>query len=368
MQITYICTDFPPIRNAGSVRNKFFIDKFIENGAKVHIFTSVNDQKYDITKIRSNVPYKKDHNLIRLIKEVIYSIELFFKILIRGKKSLYVITPPPFFVLFFSVLALKIRGFDYIVDVRDLYPEVYFVKGIIKRDSFLGKFLLSLESYSYKNAYKIFTVTEGIADYIESTYSIAATVLRNGYDSNIFFPRLAETSSFTVGFHGNMGKFQNIKLLDAVIKRINKSDLSIKFKIIGDGSNASCLDLKSYKNTVYIKSLSYKEIPNNISDLNIGLSFRTDDFISITSFPVKIFEYIGMEIPVISTPITEAGSLLEENQLGFQFSNNQLDEIVEKILEVKKTSSTSSSFENKYQFSRQIQFDVLHKSITGFFN
>ena len=69
-------------------------------------------------------------------------------------------------------------------------------------------------------------------------------------------------------------------------------------------------------------------------------------------FPVKIFEYIGAGLPVISTPKTDAGHFLEENELGYQFENEEVDAIINRIKLLKKEYHCTKPF---YDFSRENQ-------------
>jgi glycosyltransferase involved in cell wall biosynthesis len=361
----YICVDFPPKINAGSVRNSFFVDGLIGNHNSVIIFTNYKNIQYNISKINTNPGSNKDRNLIRVFREVVYGIELFFKIIFSKKCRHYIVTPPPFLLNIFSVLAIKLKGGTYTLDIRDLYPEVYFINGVIKRDSLLGRFLTFIEQWLYKNSSSIVTVTNGIKEnIIKRQPGLQVSLVRNGYDRKLFSP-LDENKKrkiFTVVFHGNLGRFQNINLLADVIKRINRVNSDVQFLVIGDGCNAEKIMNLKVNNLSYSSTIDHYHVARIIAECHLGLSFRTSDFISKASFPVKIFEYIGVGLPVLSTPKSEAGEVLEKFGFGFQFDNNNVDKIVDQILAIKNNFHIFNK-DLEGNFSRQNQFKLFYKSV-----
>jgi glycosyltransferase involved in cell wall biosynthesis len=61
--------------------------------------------------------------------------------------------------------------------------------------------------------------------------------------------------------------------------------------------------------------------------------------ISQDSFPVKVWEYIGLGIPSIVYPESEAGEFLSSRNCGVQLSSNKVDDIAEIILNIKSNNS-----------------------------
>lgn len=357
----YICTDFPPINNAGAVRNKFFIDDLLSKNNKIKIFTSVKNNKYDIKKISSHLPTNIDSNFVRLLKEFIYGIEIFIKIIISPSPDIYILSPPPFFITVISIVAIKLKGRNYILDIRDLYPDVYFANKILKQESLLGAILKKIEKWIYDNSKLIITVTDGITLKISNQCPNAnVKTVRNGFDSDLFIPANKQYDDFTLIFHGNLSRFQDVELLINIFKQINKIDNSIYFLVIGNGSKDILLKDLLIDNFTYIPTINYKEIPAIISKCHIGLSFRTNDVISRSSFPVKVFEYIGVGIPILVTPRSEGGDCIEKKKLGFQFESEDQDGIIRHILEIKKNYAMFCN-ENKSirdYFSRQKQAEL----------
>lgn len=332
--IGYITPDFKPTSNAASVRASDFIDGLKEK-YNVTVFTAIPNNDYVTISNISKLPSNKDKNIVRLIKEIIFGIEYFLRILFSKKRDVYILTSPQFFIAIFAFFAVKIKNPKKIIlDIRDIYPEVFFQHEIMKRDSIIGKVLIKIERYMYKNSNYIITVTEGLKKQIEP-FNKNVKVVRNGYDEKLFTMNTEKYDNFTLVFHGTMGKFQNIELLSEVIQYCDYNHSNLRFLVIGNGSKDYLIKNLQCKNLQYIENVEYSKIPNLISKAHLGLSFRTNDKISIESFPVKIFEYIGVGIPVIVTPISEAGNVVDKYRMGIE-SDNSLINITNNIIKIKE--------------------------------
>lgn len=358
--IGYIVFDFLPTPNAGAVRSSFIADELIDLGYNLFIFTSAKNLNYNIVSTRI-VPHpkKKDKNITRLIKEFLYGIGLFFTILFKKRMDIYIISTPPFFIAIFAFLASKIKNKNnLILDVRDIYPEVFFENKLISKNGFVGKILKKAEYFLYKNSKSIITVTNGLKELISlhNFNSENIILIRNGYDENLFYASKFKNKNFTIVFHGTLGKFQNIELLVELINYFNKTNQNIKFLVIGSGVKEILLRNIELNNFTYLDNIEYKDIPGVISKCHLGISLRTDDNIGKTAFPVKIFEYIGVAIPIINTPISESGRIIEENNFGLQ-SDNNIELVVKNIQKIINNydSFVSSILKKRSYYSRQYQ-------------
>jgi len=209
-----------------------------------------------------------------------------------------------------------------IIDVRDLYPDVYVNQGLISESSSIHKLLSYLEKSIYKRAFYILCATEGLErEIINRSNKNKVILLRNGY-ANFFKISSIKQNNFTVVFHGSLSKFQNIDLLIDIIKKINNLTQEIKFIIIGSGPKEIILKNLISDNLLFLGRLSNEETAYIVNKCHLGISLRDDSKISIDSFPVKLYEYIGAGIPSIATPISEGGRILEKLKIGFNLDNN----------------------------------------------
>ena len=327
MKILYFTPYFSPQTEAAATRAYWFVKTLKEAGHNVRLLSG--------EKLRFQLASNKASALKRLIWENFLGIELFLTVF-RSSRKLVILSSPPFFTVIWGAFACVLSKKDYILDVRDLYPEVLFETGLIKEQSLAGRILKFLIKKLYLRASKVITVTEGLCHMI-SDYGVAKPeLIMNGFDPELFYPgKLSEKyEKFTLVFHGNLGRVQNIETLLKLATELEKY-LEIQILIAGEGLKADQITKAKRKNIEYLGALPLKKISELLRKSHVGLSFRTDDKIGKEAFPVKVFEYFGSGIPTIMTPMGEAGDIIEKLGIGKQFHNDQIDEIVKAILDFK---------------------------------
>lgn len=344
MKVLYFTPFYPPQGEAAATRAYWFVKVLKEAG---HTVSVLNASDFSF-RVASN----KDRALKRLIRENLTGIELFFKIL-TSRHDILVLSSPPFFSVIWGAFAAILSKQKYILDVRDLYPEIFFELGMIKKESTFGIFAQKITRFMYKRAQGVMTVTQGLCNEIEEYQVIKPSLVMNGYDSDLFFPGSLKEKfeKFTLVFHGTLGKVQNINTLLKLAKELE--DENIDIVIAGEGPKAQEIVEANMKNIRFLGNIPYSEIPSLLRKCHLGLSFRTDDKIGKEAFPVKVFEYVGCGIPVILAPKGEAGSMIEGLQLGLEFDNSQIWEMKKAILELKEEGNFNSK--SSAQFTRETQ-------------
>ena len=189
MSIKIITAHYLPKINAGSIRLKSFVKSW-KKKCDIEILTennkTIEEEKYierTFTKLASN----NQTFLYRIVFEIIFSIEVFIRLLFSKDDDLYFVSSPPFLLAVSVFMVSKIKKNEYILDVRDLYPEILFNLNIIKRNGILANILLYFEKTIYNNALTISTVTNGLLKHIsKKTDNKNIYLIRNGYDKDLF--------------------------------------------------------------------------------------------------------------------------------------------------------------------------------------
>ena len=340
------------IVNAINNTNKFDIKIYsTKQGNKREIYPS------SITF--SSPPSNKNSLVLRLLTEIMLGIELSIR-LAFNKHDLIFASSPPFLMTLFCIAIAKIKRVPYIIDIRDLYPDVYFSAGILSEENIFGVFFRNLELKLYSKAFIVTTVTKSYVDHIKNINRMENNVLllRNGYSKNVIQEVEHKYNTFTLIYHGNLGKFQDVELLLRLAERLAKFDSDIEILIIGSGGKDHLIRSSYLENIKYYGQLEMEDVYSMIPKAHLGLSFRTDDKVSRGAFPVKIYEYIAFGIPIIATPISEAGEFVEKNIIGYQYSPNQIDDIFSTIIDLKENINNLQRLsENtraiKYKLSRE---------------
>ena len=173
---------------------------------------------------------------------------------------------------------------------------------------------------------KVTLTTQSIAD----TYSIPqnkVVIIPNGVDINLFreYPswdmkmKLGLSGNFIVGYVGVLREWIELEPLMAAIEQLSKK-ISIKLLIVGSGADyqktvsiAAKYDIA--KNVLFTGTIPYSLVPKYISCMDVGtIPFKGND-VAQNSLPLKLFEYMACNKPVISTDILAIHQQFPENVL-----------------------------------------------------
>jgi len=365
IRLSVITDKFFPLNTASAIRIKALRDAWAASGYfDITVFTATvieNNEHVKHVKSFFLAPSNKSNKVFRLWFEFLLGAEYFFRLLFH-RTDLVFISSPPFVVAVLSSFATRIRKIPYIFDVRDLYPEVYFSANILNRNSFISRAIIHLEKSVYQHSFFVTTVTKGLQKHIQEKCGEMEHVylVRNGYIEKLIdnVSTDKKNEKFTVIFHGNLGTFQDVDLILRLAQKCVDESRDIEFVIIGEGSKDYILKKTTIPNVTYLSRLGIEQVYNKISKAHVGISFRKDNFISCQSFPVKLYEYIGIGLPMIITPKCEAGELIEQYQIGYQFAPFDLELIYSKIVELSENQlSMNKLLENissiRHRFSRE---------------
>ncbi len=341
MKITYYTPFYLPQSTAAAIRGCWLIRTLKDAGHELSVLSS--------QQLIFNQASNRSSFLKRLIFEVFSGVELFFRIIFQNS-DMVVLSSPPFITVLIAHFACRLKNVRYVIDVRDIYPDVYFAQGLVKEESLPGKLIKALTRGMYEGASGVTTVTPGLVNKIQTLAPAVKQLelLINGFDRELFTPSKKKYEKFTVIFHGNMGKIQDLQTILDVAQKL-KEQTDIEFVFIGEGPQSELLTKCQLSNVRYLGPKDYNEIPKLISEAHVGFSARRDDEVGADAFPVKVFEYIGVGIPVIMTPKTGVMTGMVESGL-YEFENKEIKEMAQKILDLKKLSPEISVPD---RFSRQ---------------
>lgn len=330
MKIGYITGDFPPLGYAGAIRSYSMVRVFISSGHSVSVFTqkiSNNNIENNIVKSRINLASNKSSFFTRAFKEIVFGLEKSFQIIRSSKFDFVIISSPPFLSAIIISLFCTLKKQSYVLDIKDIYPDVFFYQGLSKKKSLIGGLLSYLEKKMYAKSYLISTATDGINKIISKRTQIDIITVRNGYNEENFYPFESKKSKFTVINHGKLGYAQNIKLLKEIIQSFAGLN-EYHFIVVGSGKFSETISNLEQENLTYYDYLDISSLSSLIRQCHVGLSLRDNTLIGRTAIPVRVYEYIGSGIPIIVTPKSEAGDIIEEIDAGYQFENSELFDIV----------------------------------------
>ncbi|MFC1962782.1 glycosyltransferase family 4 protein [Chloroflexota bacterium] len=170
-----------------------------------------------------------------------------------------------------------------------------------------------------------------------------SVVIPNGVNTGLFKPypsrhlqaKLGLNQNFVIGYVGSLREWVDLETVFAAVKPLTDSCPDIRILIVGEeGKFKECKDLsKEYGLSDYVVftgTVPYTQVPGYISCMDICLiPFKTNS-VAQNALPLKLFEYMACEKPVISTKLR---GVMEAVQNRAVYASNR-EELRSQIMEL----------------------------------
>ena len=334
--------------------------------------------------------YKSNVSFRRLVDHFVLALNL--KKLIRQEAS----TPdvafvglPPLETAFVMSKFLTKRNIPFLVDVKDLWPEVFY-RELPTRFRFILRFVFLPFEYLLQRTLKLATGISSISDEFLEWCLQKAGRSRNSNDIVAFLnspPTSKESESGVVGeskwlsdIHSIkgvkivsfVGTFSEVFDFNPIIKASQRD--GFKFVIAGDGPQFDYVLEASLKNTNLV-------VPGRIGVEEISKLLTLTDYYIIPlkdlidfrlSLPNKFFDALSAGLPIITSCEGTLRRVIANEAIGYHYSNldqNDLSHVLEKLRNedtyAMRTRALALSQE-KFSFKRN--YDLLVQKLEGLQN
>ena len=232
--------------------------------------------------------------------------------------------------------------------MRDLWPESIKAVGAVK-DSNLIRLLEVVEMFLYRRATRIISVTQSFKNSLirRGIDGDKVYVVTNGVDFNRFSPQqknedlvkqLCLKDYFVAGYIGTHGMAHSLEtLLYAMIKlKDHPFGKKIKLILLGDGAQKQFLKDEANQlnltNVIFIDTVLKENVIDYWSILDISIIHLKKTELFKTVIPSKLFECMGMGLPVLHGVEGESADIVEETKCGVLFEPENVDQLIEKLL------------------------------------
>jgi len=259
-----------------------------------------------------------------------------------------------------ALTAAKVLQVPVYLDMRENLPATYaqppdhkYVWRMFRLD-----FLSKLYEKSMLPYFKhIFTSTKELGENIQKQYGIKPTqqsVLEN-YPSRVFISQAQQALSkknfaccsnrvrlvFAGGVSENRGVQDIINALKLIEKK--KEDCKVSFHIIGEGPYIDTLktlvrELNLSHSVKFIPLLPPSKVAEALANYDIGVCSYFLNQQTHHTLPGKLFEYMAVGLPVLSSARRPVVRIIEEYNCGTIYHNRDPEEIASKILYLVKNS------------------------------
>ena len=362
MRILFLTHYFPPEVNAPASRTFEHCREWVRSGHEVHVITCVpNHPAGRIYPGFRNWPLQHEvHegiNVHRVLtvpapnagfigRSANYFFYLVMVVLVAPflpKADVVISTSPQFFCGLAGYVVSRLKRVRWILEIRDLWPESIVTVGAM-RESRATRALGWLESFAYRKADAIVSVTESFVAHIEARGGRGkVAVITNGVDLQFYTPaddapalaaEFGVTGRFVAAYVGTHGMAHGLNTILRAAERL-RDDPRVAFLLAGDGAQREQLvqqrDAMRLGNVFIVGQQPKERMPGiwALTDVSLVLLRKRQTFESV--IPSKIFEAMGMARPIILGVRGESQRIVEAAGAGLCIEPENDEELAEAV-------------------------------------
>jgi glycosyltransferase involved in cell wall biosynthesis len=215
----------------------------------------------------------------------------------------------------------RLSGIPFVLEVRDLWPQVLIDYGAKTPESLMVRLLGWMERQLYSNSQAVTVLAQGAERYVRERGARRTAWLPNGPDLELFSPQPLppHQPTFTVlyaGAHGDANALENVIEAARLLERRNSP---VRFQFIGDGPEKHALIqlAAGLETVVFNDPVPKAEIPARMAQADaILLSLRDVPLFRYGVSPNKLYDAYAIGRPVITTVAGSINAEVETHRLG----------------------------------------------------
>jgi colanic acid biosynthesis glycosyl transferase WcaI len=251
-------------------------------------------------------------------------------ILRASRPDIIIATSPHLLCGFAGYLLAKAMRVPFVFEVRDLWPETILAIDAMQ-DNILIHGLRGLADFLYNHCDRIVTVGEGYLQSIKALYGISESkmsILHNGIDTDLFVPGPRDNEvrrefgwkdRFVLLYIGTHGMCHGLSSVLEAAREL-RDEKNFLFVFVGEGAEKDALKKLAagmqLENVQFIGQQAKERVPLFYAGCDLGVVTLRNSPRFQEVLPSKIFEYLGMERPVLLSVGGEARKLVEEASAG----------------------------------------------------
>ena len=256
-------------------------------------------------------------------------------------------TSPQLFTTCAAYVVSRLKRIPFVFELRDLWPESIKAVGAM-RDSPVFRLLEKLELFLYRKATRIVSVTQAFRRNLAARgiEPEKIQVITNGVDSARFRPqpkdaglvaRFGLEGKFVAGYIGTHGMAHGLEtILEAAdyLRKRPEGDV-FRFILLGDGARKAGLRKQAQDmaldNVIFLDSVPKEEVVKYWSLVDASIIHLKKIELFTQVIPSKLFECMGMGIPVLHGVAGESAEIVEREGVGLVFEPEDARQLCEQL-------------------------------------
>lgn len=382
MHILFLTDNFPPEVNAPASRTFEHCREWARAGQRVTVITCApNFPKGKVFDGYRNVLWQAEEmdgiRVIRVwtyitandgfVKRILdyqsFMVAAILAALFVRRVDVVLGTSPQLFTTCAAYAVSRLKGVPYVFELRDLWPESIRAVGAIGNSRVLDM-LECLELFLYRKAARIVSVTQSFKRNLvgRGIDGNKIAVVTNGVDVSRFKPQardaeleseLGLTGKFVAGYIGTHGMAHALGTLLEAARRLQDDPVGrdIRLLFLGDGANKQKLVAQAksmgLSNVVFVDSVPKDQVVRYWSLLDVSIIHLKKTELFSTVIPSKLFECMGMGIPVLHGVAGESAEIVEREGCGQVFEPENVGALCVGLLVLKSDQVLSENYRQK---------------------
>lgn len=290
----------------------------------------------------------------RIVNYVSYMITACLCAIFVRRPDIIVATSPQFFCGCAGVITKFLRRIPFVLEIRDIWPESILAVGAMRGGRFM-RLLEWLELRMYAAADHIVTVGEGYRKRLleKGVQEQDVSVIMNGINRDLFQPRPPSDAlkrqwgvdgKFICTYAGTIGMACGLEIVLEAAQTLKERGIDdVVFMLVGDG--ASRKDLASIARELGLKNIIFtgrqpkEHMPDYLALADVCFVHLRKTDLFRTVMPSKIFEFSGMQKPIINGVEGFAAAFIDEAGAGINIEAEKSSQLIEALLTLKQNSA-----------------------------
>ncbi|MEE8394051.1 MAG: glycosyltransferase family 4 protein, partial [Rhodospirillales bacterium] len=250
--------------------------------------------------------------------------------LFEERPDVVVATSPQFLAAVAGWTLGAIRSVPFVFELGDLWPDSITAVGAM-RQSILLRWMEKVELFLYRKSAAVVALTGAFKDNLtgRGIDPDKIAVVINGVDLSRYGPRTRDNEladewglreKFVVGYVGTHGMAHALSNVLDTAERL-KSEAGLRFLLAGGGAERQALIKEAARrglsNVVFMDPQPKENMPAVWSICDVALVHLKNSPVFASVIPSKIFEAMGMGLPILlAAPKGEASRIIEEDRAG----------------------------------------------------
>lgn len=261
------------------------------------------------------------------------------KIFIKVRPDIVVLNYPSPYTGLLGFLEGRLWRRPIVLDFNDLIAQYTTNLLNLRKSSFKAKLLMHVQNYLIRNSQRVIAPTRFIKKYamLLGLPESEMAVIPNGVDAEKFHPRKFNVPQlrFRLGLRseklcvycGRLDEWAGINIIEKICHAARTKKLNVKFLLVGDGAEK----LAYKENIIFWGEAPHEKIPDILTTADVILIPFPDNEVSHAASPLKLFEGMAMQKPVIASKVSGIEEIILDGENGFLADPDNINEWVEKM-------------------------------------